>query len=290
MMRQKWLNGFLTCGMVACLALSLGAFLYPSLANVFNDWQASRLIAHSNSQRKSMAELKAQMDKQQAALKAKALEDPYSEASIQALKFDPITTDIYVQHIIGEIYLPTIKQHLPIFDNVGEQFLQRGAAWLATSSKLTGGIGSHSAVSAHSGIPGSKLFNDLQDLKLGDLIIYKLADEYLAYRIESKVAVKPSETKAYAKNTEKDLTTLITCTPIGINSHRLLVTGERVPFEPAMMKLVKQATAAKESQDRWVLILVGLGIVVVSVSLVWRIKQVKARKRKQSNAKPKEKV
>jgi sortase A len=245
------------------MLIGVGALLYPTVSNAFNDWYATDLIEANNKQRKSATDLEKQMRKRQQTHKKSQLKDPYSQASLDALSFDPITTEVYVAHMVGEIFLPTIQQHLPIFDNVGEQFLQRGAAWLSSSTTLFGGLGGHSAVSGHSGIPGSKLFNDLHKLQLGDLILYKLADEYLAYKIFSKIEVKPSETKAYAKNPKKDLTTLITCTPIGVNSHRLLITGERVDFEPAMLSKIKQTGIDKANANGKNIVLASLALVLV---------------------------
>ncbi|MDR1605629.1 MAG: class C sortase [Streptococcaceae bacterium] len=254
-MSKKWSDLLLNYAMIFCLVVGLGALFYPAIGNAYNDWYTNRLIRYNNGQRKTAQELKAQLVARQEAIRQDALTDPYSAASLDALSFKTMTPKIYADHMIGEIFLPTIAQHLPIFDNVGEQFLQKGATWLSTSSTLFGGENTHSAVSAHSGIPSAKMFSDLHHMALGDLIIYKLGDEYLAYRVFSKTEVAPSEPQAYAKVVGKDLTTLITCTPIGVNSHRLLVTGERVPFKPAMMKLVKQTSAKKDQKDLW-----GLGI------------------------------
>jgi sortase A len=267
-MQKKWRKRLLNYAIIFILVVGLGMLGYTVGGNALNDWRTDQLIAYHNSQKKSAQALKAQIAAQQAALNR----DPAAPTHLESLSFESITPEIYEEHLLGEIFLPTIQQHLAIFDNVGEQFFQKGAAWLSTSSTLFGGIGKHSAVAAHSGIPTAKMFSDLHRVKLGDLIIYKLGDDYLAYRIIRKRTVAPNEPQTYAEVADKDLTTLITCTPVGAKYHRLLVTGERVPFQPAMMTLVKQTTAKKQHHTLWVLLSISLILIAALTTLVLVLK------------------
>ncbi|GFH40388.1 class C sortase [Pseudolactococcus insecticola] len=270
MTKQKRKTGLrdvlLTLGMVVSLTIGAAALAYPSLANAYSDWYADRLIAKRTQDKKSQEALAAQMAKRQEEARGEALLDPYSDESLNGLVSDPISIDIYAKHMIGEIFLPAISQYLPVFDVASDQFLARGAAWLASSSKITGGAGTHSVVSGHSGIPKASLFNNIAKLKKGDLIIYKVGDVYEAYQVFQKKTVKPEDSKAIAVKSGEDLTTLVTCTPIGINSHRLLVTGRRVPFTPSMLKTVKNIT--KETKTKNHLMIAGAAAFVVAMIAV----------------------
>lgn len=186
---------------------------------------------------------------------------------------------IYVKHMIGEIYLPTIKQYLPIFDNSSDQFLQVGASWLATSSPISGGSGNHSVVAGHSGIPSATLFNDVPQLKKGAVIIYKVAGNYLPYKVVKIRKVTADDVTAIRHEGDKDQTTLVTCVPIGINSHRLLVTGERVPFTPSMLKAVKAIQETKKTQHLWLFIGLGLLILLIFIRIFFAIKKLRRQLR-----------
>ncbi|SJZ39822.1 sortase A [Pilibacter termitis] len=263
----KKLEFLLTLGFVLTLAGAVGIFSYPHVMNALNDRMVDEILTNKHVEEKTAEKLSEQMKQRQEVARQKALQDPYSAESLHELSYDPITIPIYAKHVIGEIYLPTIKHSLPIFDNSSEQFLQRGATWLATSSDLTGGVGKHSIVAGHSGIPHARLFNEVPKLKVGDLILYKIANEYYAYKIFEQKKVTPDQSQKVLLDKNRDLTTLVTCVPIGINSHRLLITGERVPFTPTMMKEIENIQQEKKKTDTRIFLLLGSGCVLLIIVL-----------------------
>lgn len=276
---KKSIQDFLlTLGIVICVLVGVGALVYPMVRNSLNDVMVDRIMSAQERQQKTAQAISDQMAKRQEVARQKSLKDPYSQESLNELTYDPITLPIYVKHMIGEIYLPTIKQYLPIFNNSSDQFLQVGASWLATSSPISGGTGNHSVVAGHSGIPSATLFNDVPQLKKGALIIYKVAGNYLAYKVVKIRKVTADNATAISHEADKDQTTLVTCVPIGINSHRLLVTGERVPFTPNMLKAVKAVQTTKKTNHLWLWLALSLLVLLLLVWLIFAVKKLRKQK------------
>lgn len=276
--KKKLQDFLLTLGIVICVLVGIGALVYPMVRNSLNDVMVDRIMSAQERQQKTAQAISEQMAKRQEVARQKSLKDPYSQESLNELTYDPITLPIYVKHMIGEIYLPTIKQYLPIFDNSSDQFLQVGSSWLATSSPISGGTGNHSVVAGHSGIPSATLFNDVPQLKKGALIIYKVAGNYLAYKVVKIRKVTADNATAISHEADKDQTTLVTCVPIGINSHRLLVTGERVPFTPNMLKAVKAVQTTKKTNHLWLWLALSILVLLLLVWLIFAVKKLRKQK------------
>ena len=133
----------------------------------------------------------------------------------------------------GMAYLriPAIDVELMIYHGTEEEVLQKGVGHLQGSSLPVGGAGTHCVLSAHTGLNDKKLFTDLDQLENGDLFYIHVLGEILAYQVDQIRVVLPEETEDLKINTREDYVTLVTCTPYGINTHRLLVRGTRVPYE-----------------------------------------------------------
>lgn len=133
---------------------------------------------------------------------------------------------------LGYITIPKIDVNLPIFEGVGEASLLKGVGHLVQTSYPIGGESTHSALSGHRGLAEAVLFTDLDQLERGDLFFLHVLDEALAYRVDQILVVLPDDTSALEVMAGRDFCTLVTCTPIGVNSHRLLVRGERTEYVP----------------------------------------------------------
>lgn len=129
--------------------------------------------------------------------------------------------------IIGYVIIPKIDVKLPIYHGTSEEVLQKGVGHLETSSLPIGGNSTHSVLTGHRGLPSSKLFTDLDKIEIGDVFFINILGEYISYRVDEINVVLPTDTSLLAIEKDKDLCTLITCTPYMINSHRLLVRGTR---------------------------------------------------------------
>jgi sortase A len=132
--------------------------------------------------------------------------------------------------IMGYIEIPKISVKLAIYHGIGTDALENGCGHIEGTSLPIGGIGNHAVISAHRGLPSAKLFTDLDQLEIGDLFYITVLDEKLAYKVDQIKTVLPEETEDLAIEDDKDLVTLVTCTPYGVNTHRLLVRGERTEY------------------------------------------------------------
>lgn len=145
--------------------------------------------------------------------------------------------------IIGYIEIPVIAISLPIYHGTSESVLQIAVGHLDWSSLPVGGESTHCILSGHRGLPSAKLFTNLDEMKLGDTFVIRVLDEVLTYEVDQILIIEPTDTSALVIEQGKDLCTLMTCTPYGINSHRLLVRGHRIenPTEAKTIRLVADA-------------------------------------------------
>lgn len=132
--------------------------------------------------------------------------------------------------IMGYLEIPKIKVSLPIYHGISSTVLQKGVGHIEGTSLPVGGINTHTVLAGHRGLPERKLLTDLDQVKLGDKFYISVMSETLAYEIDSITVVEPHETEPLAIVRGEDLSTIVTCTPYGVNSHRLLVRGHRIPY------------------------------------------------------------
>ena len=161
------------------------------------------------------------------------MEDPYSKARHERGRA-AYAHMLEIHEQIGHIQIPTIDLDIPIRAGTSEEVLQTSAGHLEGTSLPIGGNSTHTVITAHSGLPTAKLFTDIKDLKEGDRFYIHNIAETLAYEVDQIKVVEPSNFKDLLVVPGHDYATLLTCTPIGINSHRLLVRGHRVPYDKAV--------------------------------------------------------
>ena len=149
--------------------------------------------------------------------------------------------DIDGSGVMGYIEIPTIKVSLPIYHGTSDDVLQVAVGHLEWSSLPVGGESTHCVLSGHRGLPSAKLFTNLDQLAEGDLFVIRTLDEVLTYEVDRILIVLPSELQALAAEEGKDLCTLVTCTPYGVNSHRMLVRGHRVDNQSEAVRLTADA-------------------------------------------------
>ena len=161
------------------------------------------------------------------------MEDPYSKARHDRGRAE-YARMLEVHEQIGHIQIPTIDLDIPIRAGTSEEVLQTSAGHLEGTSLPIGGNSTHTVITAHSGLPTAKLFTDIKDLKKGDRFYIHNIAETLAYEVDQIKVIEPSNFKDLLIVPGHDYATLLTCTPIGINTHRLLVRGHRVPYDKAV--------------------------------------------------------
>lgn len=175
--------------------------------------------------------------------------------------------NIHEDGMMGYIYLPKIGERIPIYHTTSEDVLQKGAGHIQGSSLPVGGEGTHAAIAAHRGLPGASLFTDLDQLEEGDQFYLYILDDVLAYEIDQILTVEPSDTEPLGVEPDKDYVTLVTCTPYGVNSHRLLVRGHRVPYEEEQVAIQETKVVQSVHTNYTMWILLGLGITAVCMGI-----------------------
>ena len=216
----------------------LGMVLYPSVSNWFNERNASRVVSNYHETLSQMnfedfEELKkAAYEHNAQILNCGSL--PYA---VHMEKQDNLVTynsllDVDGSGVMSIIRIPKIKVDLPIYHTSEESVLQRAVGHYVGSSLPVGGSGTHCLLTGHRGLPSARLFTDLDQLEEGDMFYIDVLDETLAYQIDSIRTVLPEEVENLDAVPGSDYVTLITCTPYGVNTHRLLVRGSRVPYVP----------------------------------------------------------
>lgn len=208
----------------------LSLLLYPTVSDYWNSLHQSRAIA-------SYVEDVAKLDSDQGQQilesareynrnyrfrdNAYVLDDQQMQEYMSQL-------DLTGTGIMGYVEIPAIKVSLPIYHGTSDAVLQIAVGHLEWTSLPVGGFGTHCVISGHRGLPSAKLFTDLDELAPGDVFMIRILDEVLTYEVDQILIVEPTDVTALQPEEGKDLFTLVTCTPYGINSHRLLVRGHRI--------------------------------------------------------------
>lgn len=238
-MKNKLINIFLILALVAGLSL----LLYPTVSDYWNSLHASQAVASYDQAVKSMDEGKYDELLQRA---GQYNRDLFLRGSLFALTDEEredynSQLDIDGSGVMGYIEIPTIKVSLPIYHGTSDDVLQVAVGHLEWSSLPVGGESTHCVLSGHRGLPSAKLFTNLDQLAEGDLFVIRTLDEVLTYEVDRILIVLPSELQALAAEEGKDLCTLVTCTPYGVNSHRMLVRGHRVDNQSEAVRLTADA-------------------------------------------------
>ena len=183
-------------------------------------------------------------------------------ASAPPLAYDE---QLMVGGVMAYVGIPKINIYLPIQHGTDADTLERAAGHVVGTSLPVGGASTHAVLSAHSGMASSKLFSDIDQLKLGDAIFVHVLGDTLAYEVDSINTVVPTDTSLLQIEDGKDYVTLVTCTPFGVNTHRLLVRGHRVPYTPEQeAAAVEEKPAASSWTQHYISgLAVGLGVVAV---------------------------
>ena len=170
---------------------------------------------------------------------------------------------------MSQLMIPSIDVNLPVYHGTREDTLQKGLGHLFGTALPVGGEGSHAVITGHTGIPTATLFDDLIDVEVGDAIYLSTFGEKMKYRVYDTQVVLPDEVDSLTSQPGRDLVTLITCTPYGINSHRLLVHAERVEMDPEEAEVLDQATSTMQWW-MWAIALFALAVIVFLAAWVLR--------------------
>lgn len=263
--------------LVLIFIIGLSLLLYPSFSDYWNSFHQSRAIA-------SYAQSVTTID-----------DDQYEKMWAQAQEYNTtlakkqnrwvLSEEEYEEYegllniggtgIIGYIEIPNIKVSLPIYHGVDEAVLQIAVGHIEGSSLPVGGEGTHCVISGHRGLPSAKLFTNLDEMEEGDLFMMRVLDETLTYEVDQIRIVEPEDLSALEIEEGKDLCTLVTCTPYGINSHRLLVRGHRV-------ENVESANSIRVTADAMqidpVMVAPVIAVPILLILLIWLLVHYRKRR------------
>ena len=266
----------------------LSLLLYPLVANQWNNYRQSKLISSYD---EAVAELEAsgQLDYEaereaaigyNMALLPSILPDSFAVAEILGEGEDYMSClNITGNGVMGTVEIPKINIKLPIFHTTTEEVLEVAAGHLEGSSLPVGGESTHAVISAHRGLPSASLFTDLDKVEETDHFLIHVLDDTLCYEVDKISVVEPDNTNDLAVEDGEDLVTLLTCTPYGVNSHRLLVRGHRVPYEPELLQDEKIPLGNMSLHTNYLLwVIVGIAVTAAfSLLLYLREKKITAK-------------
>lgn len=257
--------------------------LYPFIANYVFEHRTDSLV-HSveetaeeidDSKRQSQIELARQYNETIASGHIQ-LTDPFTAETGDGLD-DPYDSILCMTEdgVMGFVKIPSIEVSLPIYHGTSEQTLQAGAGHLKGTSLPIGGPGTHSVITGHTGLSNAKLFTDLVELEEGDAFILSIYGEELVYEVDQIKTVRPTELDDLSIIPGEDYCTLVTCTPYGVNTHRLLVRGRRSADEEGTAR--EEVFTAKAVESKWMQeykrdVLISLGLFAAGIALLAGIK------------------
>lgn len=268
------------------IGASLVMMFYPWISNFVNQHQADITVDNYKKKEKSLSEeqkeemwKKAQMYNADLAKNQVELTDPFVESK-SAIKSGLIYNNLLnidKSGMMCYLEIPCINVNLPVFHGTAASTLERGIGHLEGSSLPVGGKSTHAVLTGHTGLNNAKLFTDLTEVKEGDLFFLHTLGKDLAYRVIEIEVVLPEKTQDLLIRKGKDLVTLITCTPYGVNSHRLFVTGIRTKYTPEEKENAKD-DRSKDSQ--WMnaykkAAIIGLAIALAMIVLLKGLSKVK---------------
>lgn len=247
--------------------LALGLLLYPLMGELVSekyhsDVEAVYTAAIADIDNAELAEQRRAAEEYNAMLRGEAA---VSTGGASAPPVD-YAEQLTVGGAMCTIDIPKIGVYLPVRHGTGAETLERAVGHVVGTSLPVGGAGTHAVLSAHSGMASAKLFSDINQLVKGDVFYIHVLGEVLAYEVDRIATVLPGDTSLLQIEDGQDLVTLVTCTPFGVNTHRLLVRGHRVPYVPELVVENGKVPKAASSWTQHYLTGLGIGLGVLAAA------------------------
>ena len=237
--------------------IGIGTVAYPYVSNLFYEQSKSEVITAYDEAVKNVSqeevgeELAKAREYNESLLTADVvLTDPFDPSALDRAGEEPYASLLNVDgdSSMGYVEIPLIDVNLPIYHGTSAEVLETGIGHLESTSLPVGGTGTHAVLTGHTGLAGKKLFTDLTELRIGDIFYIHVLGDILAYQVNQIEIVEPENTGLLLIDRSRDYVTLLTCYPYGINSHRLLVRGERTELSEA---LEQETVQNRQIQSRW---------------------------------------
>ena len=266
-------GGNLSTVMIICL-LVVGVLVmsYPTISNFYNELTGSYVIQEFNENMSTQNEVDLAEQRMMAEVYNAALQTNMDKIDCP---YDYNDIMDFGNGMMGYIEIPIIDVYLPVYHTVDERVLTKGVGHIPKTAFPIGGEGNHSVLTGHTGLPSAELFTDLEKVQMGDRFFIHIAGDVVAYEVDQILVVLPEEVDDIMPVAGKDYCTLVTCTPYGINSHRLLVRGYQIDVEE-VTEVVDEVNATTDFN--WMVMILGVvgAITITMVIVTYRI----AKKRK----------
>ena len=267
------------------LLVAFSVLLYPTFSSYLNEKNGSKVVSYYDEEsiKLSKAEKEQMLEEARAYNKEMLgnidLIDPFSQEDVEIDARYEELLNVDGSGMMGYIRIPKINIELPIYHGTSEAVLQAGVGHFWGTSLPVGGESTHTVLTGHRGLPTKTLFTNMDKLEVGDIFYIKVLDETLAYQIDQILTVLPQETDSLSIEPGKDYATLVTCTPFAINTHRLLVRGERIPYEEATKQEPDTNIKPELSFTAKVLIVTIIVIFIgLMIAVIYSIRDRKRRK------------
>lgn len=269
-MKKKIIKYFPLALFLVVFIAGLLVMLYPVISNVISVQQYDNVIKDyqtvvNSNQSTKFANMLKEASNYNKNLNASSILDAFSDPNIENSSEYLDILNVNQNGTMGYISIPKIDVKIPIYHGTSTKVLQKGVGHLEGSSFPVGGNGTHAVLSAHRGLPSSKLFTDLDQMKKGDMFYIYILDQVFTYQVDQVLVIDPSNTEPLRIQEGKDYVTLVTCTPYAVNTHRLLVRGTRVMPEEAVEKI--EVSRKMDSSELILYVGLGLGIIIFSITL-----------------------
>ena len=271
--RKNSKGGNLSTVLIVCLlVVGVLVMLYPTISNFYNELTGSYVIQEFNENMSGQNEVDLAEQRMMAEAYNTALQTNMDKIDCP---YDYNDIMDFGNGMMGYIEIPVIDVYLPVYHTVDERVLTKGVGHIPKTAFPIGGEGNHSVLTGHTGLPSAELFTDLEKVQVGDRFFIHIAGDVVAYEVDQILVVLPEEVDDIMPVAGKDYCTLVTCTPYGINSHRLLVRGYQIEVEEAT-EVVNEVNTTTDYN--WMVLIVGVvGVIAVTMVIVtYRI----AKKRK----------
>ena len=229
--------------LIVALLAGVSLLLYPSVSDYWNSLHATQVVSNYAQQVQTMDRSRYETMWNDAVAYNRSLltrSTDFALTDAQKRQYDALL-NVDGTGIMGYLEIPALEVTLPIYHGTDDSVLQVGAGHIEWSSLPTGGESTHCVLSGHRGIPSARLFSDLDQLVAGDTFVIRVLDEVMTYEVDQILIVEPTDVSALTIEDGKDLCTLVTCTPYGVNSHRLLVRGHRVENASEVIRVTSDA-------------------------------------------------
>ena len=271
------------------LVLGILVLLYPVIATYQNNLEQQRIAKAFSAEQTNLGpdvlkdELARADEYNRQAAEAPIL-DPWLESQRpNTPQYSNYLSQLDVNPVMATVKVPSADISLPIYHGTETSTLEKGVGHLFGTALPVGGEGTHTVLTGHSGLGSATMFDHLNRVKVGDVFYIEVLGRHLKYKVTDIRTVLPNETESLNKVAGKDLATLITCTPYGINTHRLLVTGERVPMDDQQVAAESAKVEPAVVQTWMIAVVVGIIAVLIATAVLWGFAR-KNRKKREAEA------